>query len=131
MKKFYASLMVLATVVMAISSCSKEKDIQKEGQVFGKMKTITVKTDIETRTTLDADHTNLIWSSGDKISIFNDQNNDNLEKAYEAGADLIVSVPAATKEIYAHYPYYGGNKMARRKRVYISPMPRSRPILEN
>ena len=121
MKKFYASLMVLATVVMAISSCSKEKDIQKEGQVFGKMKTITVKTDIETRTTLDADHTNLIWSSGDKISIFNDQNNDNLEKAYEAGADLIVSVPAATKEIYAHYPYYGGNEDGPKKAsVYIT-----------
>ena len=36
MKKFYASLMVLATVVMAISSCSKEKDIQKEVDAVNK-----------------------------------------------------------------------------------------------
>lgn len=121
MKKIFTSLMVLATLATVFSSCSKEADVQKSDKVSGKMKTITVKTDIETRTTLDTDHTNLIWSSGDKISIFNDQDNTNLEKAYEAGADLIVSVPAATKEIYAHYPYYGGNeKGPKEASVYIT-----------
>ncbi len=121
MKKIFASLMVLATLATVFSSCSKEADVQKSDKVFGKMKTITVKTDIETRTTLDTDHTNLIWSSGDKISIFNDQDNTNLEEVYEAGADLIVSVPAATKEIYAHYPYYVGNeKGPKEASVYIT-----------
>ena len=78
MKKFYTSLMALATVAMAFSSCSKEVDVQEDVQVSGKMKTITVKTDIETRTTLDADHANLVWSSGDQISIFNDTDNTNI-----------------------------------------------------
>lgn len=109
MKKFYSSLMVLAALAMAFSACNKEIDVQKDEPVSGKMKTITVKTSIDTRTTLDSDHVNLIWSSGDKISIFNDQDNTNEEKAYEAGGYLNVSVPAATEEIYAHYPYFSGN----------------------
>lgn len=110
MKKFYTSLMVLATVAMAFSSCSKEVDVQEDVQVSGKMKTITVKTDIETRTTLDADHANLVWSSGDQISIFNDTDNTNSALTYAAGGDLTVQVPEETEEIYAHYPYYKENK---------------------
>lgn len=109
MKKFYTSLMVLATVAMAFSSCSKEVDVQEDVQVSGKMKTITVKTDIETRTTLDADHANLVWSSGDQISIFNDTDNTNSALTYAAGGDLTVEVPEETEEIFAHYPYYNGN----------------------
>lgn len=109
MKKFYTSLMVLATVAMAFSSCSKEVDVQEDVQVSGKMKTITVKTDIETRTTLDSEHENLIWSSGDKITIFNDQDNSMVMKEYESGADLTVEVPDATEEIYAYYPHWNNN----------------------
>ena len=109
MKKFYTSLMALATVAMAFSSCSKEVDVQEDVQVSGKMKTITVKTDIETRTTLDADHANLVWSSGDQISIFNDTDNTNSALTYAAGGDLTVEVPEETEEIFAHYPYYNGN----------------------
>ena len=109
MKKFYASLMVLATVVMAISSCSKEKDIQKEGKVSGEMKTITVKTSIDTRTTLDTNHENIIWSANDKISIFNDVDETNLQAIYAEGEDLTIEVPVATEEIYALYPYWSGN----------------------
>lgn len=109
MKKIYTSLMVLATVAMAFTSCNKEIDVQKDEPVAGKMKTITVKTEIETRTTLDADHANLVWSTGDQISIFNDTDNTNTALTYAAGGDLTVEVPAATKDIYAHYPYYNGN----------------------
>lgn len=109
MKKIFTSLMVLATLAMVSVSCTKEINNQTEEQVAGKMKTVTVKTDIATRTTLDSNHENIVWSSGDKISIFNDADNTNLEKVYAAGEDLVVSVPAATKEIYAHYPYYNGN----------------------
>lgn len=121
MKKFYTSLMVLATVAVAFSSCSKEVDVQEEVQVSGKMKTITVRTDIETRTTLDADHANLVWSSGDQISIFNDTDNTNSALTYAAGGDLTVQVPDETEEIYAHYPYYKDNKEGPTKvSVYIS-----------
>lgn len=109
MRKIYATLMALATVAAALVSCSKEVDNQKEERVSGKMKTIAVKTDIETRTTLDANHENIVWSAGDKISIFNDVNDTNLETAYVAGGDLTVEVPEETTEIYAHYPYWSGN----------------------
>lgn len=99
--------MLAAAAVAAFASCAKELDNPEE--TTGKMKTITVQTDIVTKTTLDSNHANLIWSEGDKISIFNDQDNTNLEKVYEAGKDLTITVPEATTEIYAHYPWYGGN----------------------
>lgn len=121
MRKIYTTLMVLATVATALVSCSKEVDVQKDEQVSGKMKTITVKTNIETRTTLDADHANLVWSSGDQISIFNDVNQANSALTYEAGGDLIVEVPEETEEIFAHYPYYNGNTSGPESvSVYIS-----------
>lgn len=121
MKKIFTSLMVLATVAMAISSCNKEIDIQKDEPVAGKMKTITVKTGIETRTTLDADHANLVWSSGDQISIFNDTDNTNSALTYAAGGDMTVEVPEETVIIYAHYPYYKDNKEGPKNvSIYIS-----------
>ena len=109
MKKFYSALMILAAVATTFASCTKEIDTKDNEPVAGKMKTVTVKTSIDTRTTLDANHENIVWSAGDKISIFNDVDNTNLEKEYVAGGDLEVTVPAATEEIYAHYPYYSGN----------------------
>lgn len=109
MKKTFNSLMVLAAVATTFFSCSKEVDTKVDETPAGEMKTVTVKTDIETRTTLDANHENIVWSAGDKISIFNDQNNTMEMKEYESGADLIVSVPAATEEIYAYYPHWNNN----------------------
>ncbi|MBQ3766047.1 MAG: hypothetical protein II874_04850 [Bacteroidales bacterium] len=110
MKKFYSTLMILAAVATTFASCTKEIDNQDNEPVAGKMKTITVKTNIETRTTLDADHANLVWSSGDQISIFNDTDNTNSALTYSAGGDLTVQVPEETEFIYAHYPYYKDNK---------------------
>lgn len=110
MKKFYSALMILAAVATTFASCTKEIDTQDKGSISGRMKTITVKTDIETRTTLDAEHENLVWSSGDQISIFNDTDNTNSALTYAAGGDLTVEVPEETEFIYAHYPYYKDNK---------------------
>lgn len=93
---------------MTFVSCQKEIENQ-EIDNGPKMKTIKVSTDIATRTTLDSDHANLIWSSGDKISIFNNADNTNSELAYTAGGDIEVEVPESTNEIYAHYPYFNGN----------------------
>lgn len=110
MKKFYSALMIFAAVATTFASCTKEIDTQDKGSISGRMKTITVKTDIETRTTLDAEHENLVWSSGDQISIFNDTDNTNSALTYAAGGDLTVEVPEETEFIYAHYPYYKDNK---------------------
>ena len=121
MKKFFNSLMILAAVAATFASCSKEVDTQDNRPVAGKMKTVTVKTSIETRTSLDSNHENIVWSAGDKISIFNNADNTNLEAAYTAGEDLTIEVPEATTEIYAHYPYYKENKEGPTKvSVYIN-----------
>ena len=111
--------MLAAATVAAFASCAKELDNPEE--TSGRMKTITVKTDIATKTTLDANHANLVWSTGDKISLFNDFNDTNTEVAYSQGGDITVSVPVETKEIYMHYPYFDGNdKGPTEVSVYIS-----------
>lgn len=111
--------MLAAATVAAFASCAKELDNPEE--TSGRMKTITVKTDITTKTTLDANHVNLVWSTGDKISIFNDTDNTNSDIVYEAGGDIEVAVPAATTEIFAHYPYFSGNNSGPASvSVYIS-----------
>ena len=121
MKKIFSSFLVLAAVAATLVSCSKEVDTQESVPATRKMKTITVKTDLETRTTLDANHANLVWSSGDQISIFNDADNTNSVLTYAAGGDLTVEVPEETEEIYAHYPYYNGNSSGPEKvSVYIN-----------
>ena len=122
MKKIANALMILATVAVSFVSCTKEINVQENVSSTDNMKTITVKTVIDTRTTLDANHQNLIWSTGDKISIFNDVNQTNSEEEYEAGGDIIVSVPEETEEIYAHYPYFSGNNNGPESvSVYINP----------
>ena len=121
MKKLYSALMILAAVATTVASCTKEIDTRDNGSISGRMKTITVKTDIETRTTLDADHANLVWSTGDQISIFNDADQKNSALTYAAGGDLTVEVPEETEEIFAHYPYYSGNTSGPENvSVYIS-----------
>ena len=122
MKKYVSIFAFAAVAAAALVSCSKEIDNQDVVDNGIEMKTITVKTSIaETKTTLDANHENIVWSAGDKISIFNDIDNTNEQVAYVDGGDITVSVPAATTEIYAHYPYYGGNNSGPESvSVYIS-----------
>ena len=107
MKKYFSYLMLATAAVVAFASCSKEIDTPEEPAV--PMKTITVKTDIATKTTLDSNHENIVWAGGENISLFNDYNSENTEVSYSAGGDITVSVPAATNEIYMHYPYYDKN----------------------
>lgn len=109
MKKFFNIFMVVATIATTFVSCSKELENNETPTPSGKMKTVTVKTNIATKTTLDPDHANIIWSANDKISIFNDVDESNLQATYTAGADLTIEVPEATEEIYAYYPYWSGN----------------------
>ena len=58
---------------------------------------------------MDSNHENIVWSTGDKISLFNDVDKTNTELTYSAGGYIEIEVPEATKEIYAHYPYFGNN----------------------
>ena len=109
MRRYFSYLVLAAAAVAAFASCTKELDNPNE-QPSGRMKTITVQTDIATKTTLDADHANLVWSTGDQISIFNDVDNTNSPLTYAAGGTLTVVVPEETEYIYAHYPYYKDNK---------------------
>lgn len=112
MKAFYKSIMLIAAAAMTFVSCQKEIDNQ-EIDNGPKMKTIKVSTDIATRTTLNENHENLVWASGDKISVFNNIDVNNFGVTYspdsEDGAYITVQVPENTTEIYAHYPYYSGN----------------------
>ena len=71
MKAFYRTLLFIAASAMAFVSCQKEIE-NPEIDNAPKMKTIKVSTDIATRTTLDSNHENIVWSTGDKISLFND-----------------------------------------------------------
>ena len=109
MKKNLSLIALIAVVATAFISCTKVTDDQVKVVDGVRMKTITVKTGIETRTTLDSNHENIVWNAGDKISIFNNANNTNLEADYAEGEDITIEVPEATTEIYAHYPYYSGN----------------------
>ena len=109
MKKFFGYFMLATVAVAAFISCAKNIEDQYPVENGIPMKTITVITDIQTKTTLDANHENIIWTAQDSISLFNDVNNTNTKLIYTSGGDLTVSVPAETTDIYAHYPYYSKN----------------------
>lgn len=115
MKK-YALLMLSTVAAAALVSCVKET-APEEGNVTGK-KTIKVYTDVQTKTTLDENHANLVWTSDDEISVFNNQSNDNAKLSYTGNS---VEVPSGTTEIYGHYPYFSGNASGPKSvSVYIS-----------
>ena len=118
MKTFYRSMMLVAAAAMAFVSCQKEIE-NPEMNNAPKMKTIKVSTDIATRTTLDSNHENIVWSTGDKISLFNNVDATNTELTYSAGGYIQAEVPETTTEIYTHYPYYSGNADPSSASVYI------------
>lgn len=118
MKAFYRTMMLVAAAAMAFVSCQKEIE-NPEIDNAPKMKTIKVSTDIATRTTLDSNHENIVWSAGDTISLFNNVDATNTKLTYSAGGYIEVEVPEATTEIYTHYPYYSGNADPSAASVYI------------
>jgi len=120
--------MFIAAAAMAIVSCEKEITNENtsgattiENNSSVKMKTITIETQLpESKTTLDANHSNIVWSSGDAISLFNDADDTNTKVTYSQGGDITVSVPDNTTEIYMHYPYYSSNSDKTAASVYIA-----------
>lgn len=109
MKKIVSVFAFAAVAAATLVSCSKEIDNPEVIDNGVKMKTITVQTDIATKTTLDSDHANLVWAGGEQVSLFNDVNTTNTSVSYVADGDITVEVPENTNEIYMHYPYYNGN----------------------
>ena len=109
MKKKIIYAVFAAVATAALVSCTKEQNTPEEPTIPG-MKTITITTGIQTKTTLDAGHENLGWSTGDQISVFNNVNSTNSPLTYSAGESMTVTVPSGTTEIYGHYPYYSGNE---------------------
>lgn len=120
MKKIFNYVMLATTFVATFVACSKgvmveeEAPIEKEEKVdqpekTPTTKTIQISTDVQTKTTLDSGHANLVWSTGDQISLFNNVNDDNDALTYSAGNYITVDVPVATTEVYGHYPYFSGN----------------------
>lgn len=109
MKTFIKYTILASAVAAALVSCSKEISEPQVEEKTSDVKTITVYTGVQTKTTLDSGHENLVWSTTDQISLFNDVDDDNDPLTYSAGGYITVDVPAATTEIYGHYPYYSGN----------------------
>ena len=108
MKNCFYYVMLATVAAAAFVSCSKEIEVSVEPS-SPTMKTITVTTSIQTKTTLDAGHENLLWSTNNKISVFNDVDEANTSLTYSAGGYMEVTVPGATTEVYGHYPYYSDN----------------------
>ena len=110
MRKIFSYVMLATVVVAAFSSCVKEETITPAEPTEGR-KTITVVTKVQdlTKSTLDSGHSNLQWSTGDAISVFNNADTSNDDLTYDDGGYMTISVPGATTEIYGHYPYYSGN----------------------
>lgn len=120
MKKIFNYVMLATVAAAALVSCTKEQTTPEEPATPA-MKTITITTDLQTKTTLDAAHENLGWSTGDKISVFNDQDDTNAPLTYAPSGYMTIEVPAGTTEIYGHYPYYSGNEAGPSSvSVYIS-----------
>ena len=110
MKKHY-SFMLIAVAAVAFASCEKEIDNLNQPVLEPKneeveMITITVNPTIEmTKSTLNSDHSKIVWSAYDKIRVYNNVNTSSSEITYSDGDDPItVSVPAGTTEIYSQYP---------------------------
>lgn len=98
--------MLIAAAAVAFVSCTKEIDnaqetIQKEVEKM----TITVNPSIEmTKSTLNSDHSKIIWSAYDEIRVYNNVDNTSEEITYSAGNPMTVTVPVGTTEIYSQYP---------------------------
>lgn len=113
-------MLFIAASAMAFVSCEKEVE-NPEIENAPKMKTIQVSTGIATRTSLDSNHENIIWEADDKISLFNNIDNENTQLTYSPGGYIEVEVPESTTEIYTHYPYFSGNTNGPKKTsIYIS-----------
>lgn len=98
-------MMLVAAAAMGFTACSKDatEDFEAVAQAT---ETITISTDI-TRTTLNADRTQLTWVAGDQFAVYTDQGTKNTPVTYTEGAvDFDLEVAAGSQTVYAYYPYF-------------------------
>lgn len=106
MKNLFKSMMLVAAAAMGFTACSKDATEEVAPETKGATEIITISTDI-TRTTLNADRTQLTWVAGDQFAVYTDQGTKNTPVTYTEGAvDFDLEVAAGSQTVYAYYPYY-------------------------
>lgn len=106
MKNLFKSMMLVAAAAMGFTACSKDATEEVAPETKGATEIITISTDI-TRTTLNADRTQLTWVAGDQFAVYTDQGTKNTPVTYTEGAvNFDLEVAAGSTEVYAYYPYY-------------------------
>lgn len=105
MKNLFKSMMLVAAAAMGFTACSKDATEEFE-PVAQATETITLSTDI-TRTTLNADRTQLTWVAGDQFAVYTDQGTKNTPVTYTEGAtNFDIEVALGSQTVYAYYPYF-------------------------
>lgn len=106
MKNLFKSMMLVAAAAMGFTACSKDATEEVAPETKGATEVITISTDI-TRTTLNADRTQLTWVAGDQFAVYTDQGTKNTPVTYTDGAENFdLEVAAGSQTVYAYYPYY-------------------------
>lgn len=106
MKNLFKSMMLVAVAAMGFTACSKDATEEVAPETKGATEVITISTDI-TRTTLNADRTQLTWVAGDQFAVYTDQGTKNTPVTYTDGAENFdLEVAAGSQTVYAYYPYY-------------------------
>lgn len=112
-------MMLVAAAAMGFTACSKDatEDFEPVAQAT---ETITISTDI-TRTTLNADRTQLTWVAGDQFAVYTDQGTKNTPVTYTEGAvNFDLEVAAGSQTVYAYYPYFDGQKTDQYDQTFVS-----------
>ncbi len=105
MKNLFKSMMLVAAAAMGFTACSKDATEEFE-PVAQATETITLSTDI-TRTTLNADRTQLTWVAGDQFAVYTDKGTKNTPVTYTEGAtNFDIEVALGSQTVYAYYPYF-------------------------
>ena len=106
MKNLFKSMMLVAVAAMGFTACSKDATEEVAPETKGATEIITISTDI-TRTTLNADRTQLTWVAGDQFAVYTDQGTKNTPVTYtEDAVNFDLEVAAGSQTVYAYYPYY-------------------------
>ena len=96
--------------VLAISSCVKETPVEPQTQPAENLMTITLSTEIQSKTTMTPGATKLSWTSGDKFDLFSNGGDRKTTPEYVSDdAAIEAGVDQGATEIYAIYPSVAAN----------------------
>ena len=88
--------------VLAISSCVKENPVEPQTQPDADLMTITLSTEIRTKTVMTPGVTRLSWTEGDSFDLFSNGGDSKTTPVYESDDDVIeAGVDQGATEIYA------------------------------